>query len=330
MNIVFASSDLYSKLAIVTIKSLLMNNMDSNEIVIYYIGDNITNESKVNLTNLVREYSRKIIFLKMPKEFNHFSGSNRNGQTVFCYCYFQDILPKNVDKVLLLEADTIVMGHLDEFYNINMNDYYIAAVDDMQSRWYKQKLGMKKESPYVNCGIVLYNLRKWREDNITEKITAVINSGRHMFFYDVQDVLNYTLEGYIKVVPPKFNCTSAVFLFDYKDMLRYRKPSTCCTQEEFESGKKDPIIVHFTKNQIIQPRPWIEKCEHPYSNSYLEVKSKTIINKEDLWKYNPGVLNKFAHFLYTRVSKSFAAITMGFIHAYLYPLFLYKILFRDR
>lgn len=328
MNIVMASSDLYSKLAITTFKSLFINNKDVDEIIIYYIGDKLTDESRNNLISLVNEYGRKIIFIPMPEYFDKLTGSNRNGQTVFCYCYFQNLLP--VDKVLLLEGDQIIVGNLTELYNTDITDFYIAATDDLQSSLYKKKIGMKVTSPYVNCGMILYNLKKWREDGITQKITDVLNSNQHMFFYDVQDVINYTVEGNVKVLPPKFNCTTAVYLFNYKNMIRYRRPSTKCTEAEYEEGKENPLIVHFTKNQVIQPRPWVEECCHPYKDYYMDVRNKTIMKNEPLWTHTPGKLNKFSNFLYVKVSKSLTASLLGIVHAYLYPAFLYKILFKAK
>lgn len=330
MNIVMTSSDLYSKLAITTFESLFIHNKDVDQITIYYIGDKLTAKSRNNLISLVDKYGREIIFLPMPKNFDKLTGSNRNGQTVFCYCYLQDLLPASVEKVLLLEGDQIVTGDLTELYNTDISGYYIAAADDLQSSVYKRKIGMKVSSPYVNCGMILYNLKKWRADNITEKITKVLRSNKHMFFYDVQDVINYTVEGGVKVLPPKFNCTTAVFLFDYKDMIRYRRPSTKCSPEEYEEGKKNPVIVHFTKNQIIQPRPWVEDCYHPYKDYYIKVRAQTVMSDEPFWENNPGKLNRLANFLYMKVSKSLTAFTLGIVHAYLYPAFLYRVLFKTK
>ena len=330
MNIVFATSDLYSTLALVTIKSLLSENTDADEINIFYIGDGVSEEHKNDLSNVVAEYGRSIEFIPLPEDLLEMKGSNRNGQVVFSYCFFQDILPQSVEKVLLLEGDTIVTGSLAEYYDTDISDYYIAAADDIQSKYYKKKLGMNPESPYVNCGIVLYNLKKWREDGISAKIRSVLESGEHMFYYDVQDVINYTLEGGIKVLPPRFNCTTAIFLFDYKNMLRYRRPSSCCSLEDFENGKRDPVVVHFTKNQIIQPRPWIENCEHPYAEQYIRIKNETVLADLPLWNYSPEKLNKFAHFMYTKVSKSLTALLFGIVHAYLYPVFLYRYLFKTK
>lgn len=330
MNIIIASSDLYSKLAITTLKSLFINNEHIKNITIYYIGDKLSEISRRNLIDLVNEYNRNIVFLNMPKSFEQLIGSYRNGQTVFCYCYLQDLLPEIVDKVLLLEGDQIITGDISELYETNIDDYYIAAADDLQSSLYKRKIGMKSESPYVNCGVILYNLKKWRKDNITEKITKVLSSGKHMFFYDVQDVINYTVEGGVLVLPPKYNCTTSVFLFDYEDMIRYRRPSTKCSREEYEYGKKSPLIIHFTKNQIIQPRPWIKGCYHPFNDFYLNIKNQTAMKDEPLWEYNPGKLNNLANYLYMKVSKRFTATLLGIVHAYLYPMFLYKILFKTK
>ena len=330
MNVVFATSDLYSTLALITVRSLLEENKDTDDIVIYYICGGVSDDHKNDLANLVSGYGRKIEFIPLPEDLLSFKGSNRNGQIVFSYCFFQDILPASVDKVLLLEGDAIVTGSLQEYYDTDISDYYIAAADDLQSRFYKEKLGMKPDSPYVNCGIILYNLEKWREDDISSKIRSVLESGEHMFFYDVQDVINYTLEGKVMIFPPRFNCTTAVFLFDYKDMIRYRRPSTCCSKEDFEAGKNDPVVVHFTKNQIIQPRPWIENCEHPYAEQYKMIQSATASANMPLWKYSPGTLNRLAHFMYTKISKSLTASLLGIVHAWLYPVVLYRFLFKTK
>ena len=50
----------------------------------------------------------------------------------------------------------------------------------------------------------------------------------------------------------------------------------------------------------------------------------------ELWKYEPGRLNRLANFMYMKVSKSLTALLLGVVHAYLYPAFLYKFLFKTK
>lgn len=328
MNIVYATSDLYSRPALISLKTLLMNNQEEEEINIYYVENGISDTNKGLLEDLVQEYKRKIVFVPMPKRCFEIEGLIRTDPVVYSYCYFQDVLPSTVDRVLLMESDAIVTGKLKEFYSIDIEDYYLAAVDDLQSRWYKRKLGMREDSPYFNCGIMLLNLKKWREDQITEKITTLINQGNSKFFYEVQDELNVLMEGKVKILPPRFACTTAVFLFSYKNMKRYRRPTTCCTEAEFEAGKRCPIIVHFTKNQIIQPRPWVEGCTHPYNQYYLEARQTTKLCSEPLWPARRGVVNRIAFFLYSKVSERLTAELLGIVHSFLYPVLLYRFILR--
>lgn len=324
MNIVFATSDLYSKPAMVTIKSVLIHNKNVEKIDFYYVENGVSETNKSLIKELVEEYGRNVTFLSMPKKLNDISGLLRTNAIAYSYCYFQDVLPKSVDKVLLLEGDTIVVDSLEEFYDIDINDYYLAASDDLQSKYCKEKVGIKSTSAYFNSGVMLLNLKKMREDNITDKITEIIKSGKAKFLYEVQDEMNVMFEGQVKIIPPKFNCTTALFLFDYENMKRYRWPSTCCSKSEFEEAKEHPVVVHFTKNQIIQSRPWIKECTHPYKEIYLEIKKQSPVAESPLWDHTRNRINRIVYFIYKNISKTLIARTLGVIHAYLYPKFLYK------
>lgn len=324
MNVVYATSDLYSHPALISIKSLLMNNIDAEQINIYYVENGISDDNKNLLTRLVGEYGRNITFIKMPIFLNAIGGLLKTNPIVYSYCYFQDILPRYVDKILLLEGDSIVTGDLSEYFDLPLDDYYLAAADDFQSRWYKRKLGMQDKSVYFNSGIMLFNLKKWREDRITEKISRLIKEGNKKFFYEVQDEMNVLFENKVLILPPRFNCTTAVFLFEYKDMLLYRRPSTRCTEKEYSKGREKPLIVHFTKNQIIQSRPWIERCVHPYNDYYISIKKQTELKNEPLWQENRGIASKVVYFFYSHGVRKILAGGLGIVHAYLYPAVFYK------
>ncbi len=330
MNIVFATSDLYSRLCIVTIKSLLMNNEAADKINIYYIGNKIAKEHKDNIRRLVSEYKRHIEFIEMPDELCPIKGLLRKDAIVYTYCYLHDILPESVEKVLLIESDVVIRGSIEELYALDISDYYLAAADDMQSKWYKKKLGIKAEQPYFNSGIMLINLKKWRDDNITEKITEVIASGKHKYFYEVQDELNALFAGNVKIFSPRFNCTTAFFLFDYKNMRRYRRPTTCCDEREYADSRNDPVIVHFTTNQIIQGRPWIEDCVHPYNEYYLCVKNKTEEKDMPCWENKRSFVNRALNFVYSKISKTVVAVVIGFVHSFLYPTVLYRFILKGK
>ena len=331
MNIVYATDDLYSRLVLVSLKSVFMNNVDVDEINVYIVEDGVTEENKALLTDLANDYRRNIQFIPLMEEYakiySTITGRSRASAVVYSYCYFQDILPQKVDKALMLEGDCIVLESLQELYETDLAGCYFAAADDMQSKWMKRKLGMQPDSSYVNSGVILFNFNEMRRDRASEKITKIIQQGNNEFFYEAQDELNVLAEGKIKVLPPKYNSTTAIFLFDrYEHMLRYRKPSTRCSKAEYLEAKEHPVIVHFTKNQIIQPRPWIEGCTHPFEQRYLDMKANTAMADEKLWARKKQGVGRVFSWLYFHGAQGLVASILGPVHAVLFPVLLYKYL----
>ncbi len=325
MNIVYATSDLYSKPALISIKTLLMNNTTVDEIHIYYIEHGVSDENKDLLRALIEEYHRQIDFIPMPETFSQIEGIMRADHVVYSYCFFQDILPETVDKVLLLEGDSIVVGDLTELYGMDITDYYFAAADDMQNKNIHKGLGLKNSSPYVNCGILLFNLKKMREEKYSKKIAEIIQSGKSKLFFEVQDEMNVAAEGKIKIMPLRFNAYTMVFLFDYENMFRFRKPTTYYTKEEFEDARQNPVVVHFVKTKLMQPRPWIENCTHPYTQYYLDVKAQTALADMELWPDKRGFMSRLLGGLYAKGFKRVIAVSMGLYRSFLtYFSSLYK------
>lgn len=331
MNIVYATDDLYSELVLVSLKSLFMNNEAANEINIYIVEDHVSKANQRLLMKLAAEYKRNLAFVSLPEEYAAFyssvKGQKRVSPVVYSYCFLQDILPKEIDRVLLLEGDELIMGDIEPLYETDLSGCYFAAADDLQSKWFKKKLGMSPDSPYINLGVVLFNLKEMRRQAVTQKITEIIHRGNAEFFYEAQDEMNILAEGKVMVLPPKYNSTTSIFLFDrYKDMLRYRKPSTVCTEQEFLEAREHPMIVHFTKNQVVQSRPWIEGCHHPYIQSYMDIRNQTAYAQASLWPAKRKKISKVMEFLYLKDGKSMIAATIGPVHAMLFPMFLYRFL----
>lgn len=181
MNIVYATSDLYSRPALISIKSLLVNNTSSNRIDIYYIENGISDENKRLLMELVKDYSRNIYFIPMPERMNQVDGLIRTNPIVYTYCYFQDILPADVEQVLLLEGDAIVTDDIKEYFELDMENFYLAASDDLQSKWYKKLLGMKTSSVYFNSGIMLFNLKSGEKTILLKKSRELLRTGNRNF-----------------------------------------------------------------------------------------------------------------------------------------------------
>lgn len=324
MNIVFVTDNNVVDQLEITIDSIYANRGETDEFHFYYIAYGLSDTNRELVEKKITDLGGAIDIIA-PKEKYLDVVENARIKVVYSYCFLHEMLPENVDKALMLETDMIVNGSLGDLYDTNIDDYYIAATDDMQSRWYKKKLGMSEKSVYFNSGVMLLNLKKIREQRMTDKICRIISSGKFLCAFDVQDELNAIFEGKIKVIPPKYNFTSSFVPYNYENYLRYRLPSTCCTKNEFDEAREHPVIIHFTRSQLIQPKPWLNPCDHPYRDKYLDYFTNSNHEKRiDNAKFT--VKRKFVKLLYSSLPAWLSASLLGIVRAYFFPKYLYKYL----
>lgn len=103
------------------------------------------------------------------------------------------LLPEE-DRVLSLDVDTIVDGDISGLWDMDLSDYYLAAAREPGKSWDKM---------YVQMGVVLFNLKKLREDGMDDRIIEALNT-RPYCFTD-QDCINQMCEGHILEMDSKYN-----------------------------------------------------------------------------------------------------------------------------
>lgn len=103
------------------------------------------------------------------------------------------VLPE-ADKVLSLDADTVISKDVSGLWELPIDDCYLAATPE----WSRSEHGLQ----YCNFGVVLYNLEKLRDGKADECI-EVLN--RRRFPWVEQDVASYLCQGRIYEMPAKFN-----------------------------------------------------------------------------------------------------------------------------
>lgn len=150
------------------------------------------------------------------------------------------LLPAELDRVLYLDADIIINGSLEEFYNQSFDGNYAAVVkdrfDDLEKVvLLKTKLGLKKEDAYFNSGVMLFHLGLFRENIKLENIMALIEEKREALQYFDQDVLNCLLKEHKKLCGDEYN--TQTYPFDQ------------CSLSDMEASG---VVIHYTGI----PKPW--------------------------------------------------------------------------
>lgn len=288
MNVFYFSSDLFVSVLAVSMTSLLENNKDCKEINFYIVDDGITTENRKNIVDLVRNYNSKtrkrlVVFLPSPDPVEAFDFPFKNRYQMghsYPRMLIGSILPETVDKVLCLDSDTLICGSLDELWNLDIGNNIMAGVSDcMNVQKYKKQFQMDEDMIYCNAGVFLVDLRKWRKQGVEDKIVERIHIQNGNVFFFEQTLMNWACGGKIFPLPPKYNCYTLFWAFDYEDLIRWRNPVSFFSREEVQNAKDKPVIIHFTRNFYMLSRPWVKGCDHPMTQEYIKYKKMTQWNE---------------------------------------------------
>lgn len=325
MNIIYSSSDSYAPIAGVSMLSLMENNQDEEQLNIYLIDNEISEDNKRRFQEMAQRYGRTIIFIPqmdLKKEAGISIETGRWNISTFFRLFLCTILPKDIDRCIFLDCDTVVRHSLRELWEMDLDGKIVAAVDDCRSDRYKTELGLSPDSTYTNNGVLLIDLKRWRELNVEREFLKYIIRHNGDITYVDQGVLNGVLakKNLVKVIHTKYDAMTIFFDFNYEDLLKVRKPEHHLSEQEYNEAVTDPCIIHYTSCFKSGTRPWHIGNNHPYVGDYLKYK------KMSPWKDTPLLPDdrKPAKKLMTKVCNAMPKRMMiagiSVTHAKLYPM----------
>lgn len=227
IHVCFVSDEKFMTPTTVALASVLKNSDRDDEFHFYIIDMGISKISKAKILALKRIKNFKIDFLNISDgrikliPVDGRKKSQRVGVATYARIFLCDLFP-HLNKILYLDGDILVRGSLKELWRTEIKNHYLAAVPDyicyLKMRDYVNFIlsyKNQKSSCYFNAGVLLMNLKKFRNDKIPEKILKRIfelfRQGK-LIAYD-QDALNNLLGFATKFVNLKFN-----YLADYNDI----------------------------------------------------------------------------------------------------------------
>ena len=117
-------------------------------------------------------------------------------------------------------------------------------------------------------GMMVLNLKKMREDNITDKCLKFIKKYKGSVPHHDQGTINAVCNEKILVIHPKYNVQSPMFTYTADKIKKMYKIKQYYSQEEIEDAIKNPVFIHFTDGFF--NRPWNRNCSHPKKDIYLK------------------------------------------------------------
>lgn len=200
------------------IVSILRNSSQDEEFIFHIITSCISEENKnylnelKNIKNFQLKYYNPIHKEKFEKWY-----SEKTPQKWPVEVFFKLDIPfilKDLDKVLYLDCDMIAVNNFKELFDINMDNYTVAAAKDkLISNSHLKKIKLNKSNGYFNSGLLLINIKNFNtlfpNDTFLEKIDKYLNNIK-IVEYPEQDIINIIFNNKIKPIDSKYNCVSAI------------------------------------------------------------------------------------------------------------------------
>lgn len=267
--VVSASDEHYAPFLCVMITSLLENTSPDTEIDFYILDDHLSRKSKNLLRQTVNIHSNQASIEFIPVD-SHVYENFLVSDHITTTAYFRISLPKLLQayhyrKILYIDADTLVLADIRELYNSPLYGKVIGAVIDPGQTKALERLGIESNDYYFNSGVMVVDLQKWNEQQVTEKTLAFLTEHGDRILYHDQDALNAVLYEQWTPLHPKWNMqTSLIFKRHPAPTKEYARL--------YEEGNAAPAIVHFTGHD----KPWNTLEDHPYQQLYMEKLAETV------------------------------------------------------
>ena len=270
MDIALCHDNNYAPYSTVVIASILDHN-ENAEITFHLLHTDLTAERCAIIKSWVESFKgKKVCFYQMKKEL--FADFPIDEHTYLDYgayirLYLGECL-NQIDKVLYLDCDVIVNGSLCELWNTDISDYAVAGVRDRINDYIRvyNRLGYPMSEGYINSGMMLVNLKKWREDDFFKKAQQLAcEKGASVLKNHDQDIINAIYHGQILMLPFRYNLLE-YYLYVEEWLFLDRK-----YYPEIIDACKNPVIIHFCMPQ----KPWHYECINPFKELYYKYRKMT-------------------------------------------------------
>jgi lipopolysaccharide biosynthesis glycosyltransferase len=286
--VVCAADDRYSMPLAVVARSALENLDRDYKMQLFVIDGGITEANKAKIARSLDVNRCKVEFVLKPnaqlKLLEDAFQDLRDRATVetrhilsmsaatYYRLFIPELLPEQLDRAIYLDCDLVVKSNLKELWETDFQSNSVLAVQDIWSPYIScpntevpyQELGIPATAKYFNGGVLVINLKKWRDEAIGSKaIEHLIRYGGCPRTHD-QGLLNAVLAEQWGELDPQWNLTPAII-----DMFPSWKESPF-SKEEYHRLIDSPSIIHFATNR----KPW--NSRHTlFKEAFFEYVDKT-------------------------------------------------------
>ena len=249
MNVYITTGRRNLKYAYVAIKSLFMNNK-MHEIYLYVVSEDLTMEDMAYEQSLAREFGHQIIILRFDE--------NTAGQyiqidssyhwpigTMSSYWLFHELLPADVDRIIVIESDTVITGDLGDIYFEDFDGAYVICPAPEHKPENHRNFMERTGGETLTFVSSLYDVPRIRNDFTLQDILEKDEKVKKLAgFSQMEFTFGLLFKEHVKYVPGKTSCIDENER--YMEELGYDYITEC---------EKTAKIIHFSSYSDYG-KPW--------------------------------------------------------------------------
>jgi lipopolysaccharide biosynthesis glycosyltransferase len=255
----------------VTLYSALVNLTHGTRVFVFVLDGGILPATKERLYRVLEPLQVDLCLRYVTPDASLFRDLKTPGHlTVMTYLRLTipDLFP-DLDRVVYLDTDLVVNADLGLLWEIPLGDNFALAVREMGfptvslglPQTYR-KLGLDAETPYFNAGIMVMNLRRWREERVVPRVLAYTRENEDTILCADQDGINAVIAGRWREVDPRWNVqVGSVVNFRSLADTPYKRRIEPLLPEL----SKNPYVLHF-----IGRKPWQSGIVNPARPFFVE------------------------------------------------------------
>jgi lipopolysaccharide biosynthesis glycosyltransferase len=217
MNIASVSDSQYALCATITFLSIVSNTKAFVRFFLIDVG--IPEPKKRMIQNTLAKYSNcslefipvnEVMFAKIAdmrlREHTHIT------KAAYAKLLFQYLLP-DLDKVLYVDGDILATDDFADIYATDISACFLAACPDWGGDIKgsaKARLRLSDSARYFNSGLMLINLKKWREANVFPYFKAWYRQFHYLMLLHDQEVLNGVFADKVRILDARWNIQRSI------------------------------------------------------------------------------------------------------------------------
>ena len=263
----FASDRNYVPYLTVAIKSLIDRTSENNEYRIYILTNDVTEEDIKEIRSYEKENAKvEIVDVNEKIEVIKNKVALRDYYSVSIYfrLFIPSLFPE-YDKAIYLDSDIVLNRDIADLYNVDIGNNFVGAILDetvftnKDFIYYVREALDVTEKQYFNSGVLIMNLKKFRDHEIEEDFYSWVNNYSTKFgsVAPDQDYLNCICKNKVKYLPLGWNKMPLgstledkdLFLIHYNMFFKPWKYENTMFEEYFWNIAKQTSFYEFIKNQ---------------------------------------------------------------------------------